>query len=462
MLGVRSVLALASVAVAAAGGCGRIEYDPHVTDAARGLDAAELDAAGLDAAGLDAGTPSDAGSFDAGSFDAGSFDAGPAPPPTCGRASALQDGFEGTTFAPWWELSTPAPFLDGGVVEMLPPTAPETGAAELAALPAIDLRENAITVEVREMVSTSSTAEAYLRAYYDDDNYLEMLQVGGMLRSVVRHRGLDTTRFTPWTPSLHRFWRIRESGGRVFLETSRTDAGPWTMELGSSAGFTAYVRPQLGARTPTPETGPGGAAFDRLTDLVPRDPWCPADSFRDDFASPTLEAGWEQGTWFGVPAGGPCIAHEAAEGGRLRLDFDDGTPICALTRRPAYDLRDRSVTVEIAPSPTLSELALTWLLVSDLAGDVAVAIGTFDGMLTRIDPSGGMTTLEPYGGETFWRLRSVGTTVHFEVSADGSSYRDVASASVGGSTLELSATRITFLVGSKGGRGTAYLRTFNP
>ncbi len=129
-----------------------------------------------------------------------------------------------------------------------------------------DLRNDAVQVEVVQMISTSMVdVRAYLRAWLDGDNYFDILQEDGTLSARTKVAGVWTTlASTPFSLTTHHFWRIREALGTVYWETS-PDGIDWTLQAEAADPFDlSGVQFGLGGQALTaPTADPGHIRFDR-------------------------------------------------------------------------------------------------------------------------------------------------------------------------------------------------------
>jgi hypothetical protein len=192
---------------------------------------------------------------------------GGAPPLPCspGNTDTLVDDFEdGMLGAPW------GPWSDGDV-------SVEENGGELRfglginsyhyggvfSLERYNLQECAITVELTRAPNPgANTAEGYLVAR-SNDNRLMINVYGSRLYVDVRVNGtISESEDIVFDHTIHRWWRIRETGGNVFLETS-ADGLVWNVNLTrQSPGFVTNIEIGMLAGTWQPQGSPGRVEFD--------------------------------------------------------------------------------------------------------------------------------------------------------------------------------------------------------
>lgn len=183
------------------------------------------------------------------------------------KLDLLQDGFVGATIdtAIWT-----ANYVGGamtltqnnvGIVTL-------TAAANYSAFynsTAYDLTDSYAFIETTTVPNQSTNAEAFLKLEEDFDNYFIIALENGTLyfREVVA--GTPTTLSSvSWNATTHKWWRIRESSGTVYYDTSE-DGIVWTNR--TSVVYTVdatAVKPSIGAGTYQTETSPGTFQFDKF------------------------------------------------------------------------------------------------------------------------------------------------------------------------------------------------------
>jgi hypothetical protein len=209
-------------------------------------------------AGRDAG---DGGARDSGTQDAGF-------PPT----SSLTDAFDGGPLGPLW-IQSLAPgtsfVLDGGYLALVP-AANATGINEVYVYSAglFDFTGSSVSVKVAQMVTTTSTAYAWMGVSAPTsvaNDRIEVYQSDGIL--TFRYwldGGVYDNAPVAYDPMKHLYWRMRETSGVSFWETS-ADGATFTVQFQLPTPIAANeVRIDLGAGTYEPIALPGEVGFGNL------------------------------------------------------------------------------------------------------------------------------------------------------------------------------------------------------
>jgi hypothetical protein len=202
-------------------------------------------------------------------------DAAPAPPCQAGEVS----GSYGSDLAslPAWSTVYSQPDgsigIDRGALQIVP-SATEPAPAYLGMWsPPTDLRGRRIVVEVSAMVDTSKRVEAGLWISVSEtvDTYAGVVQAqGSMGFDYVEDGARVDSAYVPYDPVMHRWWQIREVGGRAYFEGS-ADGMAWTTlgDIPTPPHF-ASGRIEVGAGTYAVVSAPLGAArFELLGDCTP-------------------------------------------------------------------------------------------------------------------------------------------------------------------------------------------------
>jgi hypothetical protein len=151
--------------------------------------------------------------------------------------SYLRDDFEDNAIGAAWTKSTTGTATGAETGGQAVFTLPSSGGvgpheAKYASNARYDLTGDSAIVSVGTMVATGVAATAYFRLQLDDSNYVQWVQLSGTLKAqkcvagVVTDLGAGLT----WSSSTHKYWRIRESGGTIFFDTSTSASagGTWT------------------------------------------------------------------------------------------------------------------------------------------------------------------------------------------------------------------------------------------
>jgi hypothetical protein len=129
-----------------------------------------------------------------------------------------------------------------------------------------DLRDCSAFIEIQ--APPTAGAQAFMYVGLDNDNRVGFYVANGTLRFAIRVGGANDTQSSSFDATDHRFWRIRESAGSVFWETS-PDALAWTLQREAATPAVGLDDGlfNIGAGTLS-DTTAGGAAFDNFN-VVP-------------------------------------------------------------------------------------------------------------------------------------------------------------------------------------------------
>ncbi|HTM18918.1 MAG TPA: hypothetical protein VL172_00355, partial [Kofleriaceae bacterium] len=193
---------------------------------------------------------------------------GPAGGAWC-AASSLSDDFEDGAIGWTWSLSfdnSGCALVETGGVAQVELSSGSTSHCAYYTLAAFDLRDDAISVQVTQMLSTSmSEVRAYFRVWLDSDDFLDIMQEDGTLYFDSESGGTYTAHASvAWSLADHGFWRIREQAGTVYWDTS-PDGTAWNQQAEAPDPFDlSAVQIGLGGQALTaPATDPGHVSFDR-------------------------------------------------------------------------------------------------------------------------------------------------------------------------------------------------------
>jgi hypothetical protein len=199
----------------------------------------------------------------------GAGGAGGVPLDSC---ASLQDSFEGASLDPQWNQSRygGASMLvsDGQLVVRFPAQAVTYAGAFIGSASRYDLTDSHVSIKVAQLPDPAPGAVGFLRASVDDDNYIEFFMENNELIAGKHMDGeaIGLT-FLPYDPAEHVFWRLRETSGRVYWETSR-DARRWEIAVVESDPMPlSSVTIELGAGSGADTPSPKNALFDDLNAL---------------------------------------------------------------------------------------------------------------------------------------------------------------------------------------------------
>ncbi|QQR90061.1 MAG: hypothetical protein IPJ88_18250 [Myxococcales bacterium] len=196
-------------------------------------------------------------------------------PPGCAREFVVDviDDFEDNAADPFWsvyEATTDMIAETDGMLEIqLQASAASLTYAGYISSTGYPLSNSSAYVEVIRMGGTTTSAQTYFNLTSAGNIGVSLVQAGSQLRFRKINGSLqEVVSSTSYSGSTHRFWRIRESAGTVYTETS-PDAALWT-ELGSVDTSEAFlngitdIRIEMGAGTYQSVIDPGIAQFDNL------------------------------------------------------------------------------------------------------------------------------------------------------------------------------------------------------
>lgn len=148
----------------------------------------------------------------------------------------LRDDFQDNTQAAIWTnayvpTGSATRAETGGQLVLTPPTSTAgTHNAGYQSSAAYDLTGDQLSLNVATMVSTSAAVTASLYLFYQADptQWLRIAQLSGTLYFQKTVGGVTTSLATvTWNASTHKYWRIRESAGTIFFDTS-SNSTSWT------------------------------------------------------------------------------------------------------------------------------------------------------------------------------------------------------------------------------------------
>jgi hypothetical protein len=350
-----------------------------------------------------------------------------APALRCNSVTLLADDFEDGERADAWAGS----FMDSGTIlseasgQLTVGLASGMSGQHAAAYGSrdwYDLRDGRVSVEAVSVPNPTTSAFMSLTASFGTDDELEIGVVGDVLRCRTIAAGVETIlRTRSYNPNPHRFWAIRESGGTVTFETSGS-GDSWDVQAEAPAPFdVAFVRLELQAGTSEATASPGQAVFDSFNGGEATGALCPASSLIDDFEDGLRAHAWERGY---VSPG--CTLTES-DGQVAITPSATTTGACGYESSARYDLRDDSVTLDVAE--VTAGAAQTFLGVEDLSGAEALVVVESGMLIARAGTSTNVAAV-PYdaAAHRVWRIRTEGTTLHWEASANGELFTEIAAA----------------------------------
>jgi glucose/arabinose dehydrogenase len=189
-------------------------------------------------------------------------------PPTTPGVNTIKDTFTGTTLdaAKWTKFGTASRTVQNGDLTISPATS-GTGWHGITSKATYELKNNAVFVEVPKTTNGNVPAETQLVLEKDANNRVLVIRsiYGMVFRSVVNGAFTDTG--VAYNATNMRWWRIRETTGKVYFETS-ADATTWTVRRTINDPFDlSKVKVLLDAGTYQSTSNPGTAKFDNLNTL---------------------------------------------------------------------------------------------------------------------------------------------------------------------------------------------------
>lgn len=352
--------------------------------------------------------------------------AGVGPPPElplgCGGVGLLADDFSAEGLDTAWTKVGSAPSEirtgDDGLSLVVAPQ--EVALAGVQSNYYFDLRGDGVFVEVGRVVDASTPAQQALRLARSPDERIEMrLQSGDLFAVVVSAGSLRTFSPRPFDPAAHRYWQLRESGGRVLFQVS-ANARSWdTLADVEAPKFVARARLSLVVGTNRPEAGVTRGSFRRLNGAQPKGGWCSASLLRDDFGDRSAAPHWLRNF-----AAQSCRLEEDSGGLYVVLGKEQGH--CAYVSAAPVDLRDSALSIEVEPHILPYMPAIAIFRATDGRGSSLDFDVTFDRLSMRIaseEVSITAATIEyDPAWHRYWRLRERTAVIYFDTSPEGKTW----------------------------------------
>ncbi len=345
----------------------------------------------------------------------------------CGTVGRLQDDFEDDEMLPRWLA-----FSTGGFVGEPVPVAGKLRVSFLGGVPAdaaevsqaeshfaYDLRGESVTVRVDRVDSIWSSNLMIRRPRSDG------AAIG------IGTRGADLTAWTvtppdpavafasdAYDPARHRYWRIRESGGAVELETAGDDRRFERFARLDDAAFPLdNVLVTLSVASDAASDSDGFVEFDDFNRDAVATPACPMGDLSDSFTTPAPAALWRDRS-------SGCDFHTGD--GSLIADAE-GTLDCQLVSAKAYSMEGGgAIAVEVARFPGAgAELVLDVVdgrrhSVSFRQKDSVLRMELYDGESIVQDQE----LANAIDGQ-WWRVRESDGDLVMEISQDGTDFAPV-------------------------------------
>jgi hypothetical protein len=290
-----------------------------------------------------------------------------------------------------------------------------------------------------------------VRNIVDTTDYLEILCYGSSgTRTIYFREAIDgATNDTTLTydPVAHRYWRIRESGGTVFWDTS-ADGATWTNQRNKTPGaidLTA-VQLQLAGQTFGTLTAGGTAVFDNVNNTLPK-----VETLIDTFATKdTTKWGW----------GGTA----AVTSGQVVLTPTLGWTDYIFTNQ-FFSLLGSGVIAKLTPPNVGNGGTATDFSVSTSIANTWVGFSWYSNILAFAykdnNVSDNTTATYDSTNHKWLRIREYNGTIYWDTSADGSWWTNRRTRVAG---FPLNNVYVAFLTGYSGTEpspGTAIWDTVN-
>lgn len=291
-----------------------------------------------------------------------------------------------------------------------------------------DVRERALTFEIEDASGAGSIflLDAFERAagFSIEDGLLTAWDEDATLARV------------PWSTVADRWWRLRESAGALYWETS-ADGERWKLLAQHTHAFdAAWVKVALDSWYRTPG---GQFRIARIGPAEERDPrWCSARDWRDQFGDGHLapEAQWYEDS---------CQISESD--GALTMQLGN-TAYCSHWSSRPIDAREGTFTFELTPAAAPATTSIE-LVTVDQRSSISVAVGdTLQLSLVVFDQQVFFSDAPRSASQRFWRLALSGSTLRFETSADAEQWNLISTAQLG--ALDASAVQLVRLATGNG------------
>lgn len=191
-------------------------------------------------------------------------------PPDGGTAD-VQDSFDDGSIdsARWSASQTNGTVTEsGGTLNMTPAASNGSVSLSLNSIETKSLLDSMIFAEVPQVVGSGGSVGQRLEAKKDGSNKISWILEGTTLAASYKNAGTTTTvASVTYSSTAHRWWRIRESGGTIYWDTS-SDGSSWTQQasLATSSIFapTSVMVSFYVETWGSGSSSPGTAKFDNL------------------------------------------------------------------------------------------------------------------------------------------------------------------------------------------------------
>jgi hypothetical protein len=356
--------------------------------------------------------------------------------------STLADAFNGTSIGTAWSVVTQNAGTASESAGSLNLAAnPNSGTTQVIVNSAssYSLVGSAAQVRVDQVVSSAGSINNRFVLLADTQNFLGWLYESGNLWGFYLVGGVRTNVVTiPYSATRHLWWRLRESAGTVYWETS-PDGSTW-LKQGSASSASLFTLTSVAVQFYLETFGaglpaPGQASYSNLNVL-------PVSALTDAFSGTALDTT----KWMIVDNLDGTISES---GGSLNLapNANDGTTQLSVQSTATYSLIGSSAAVKV---PSVVNMGCNvnnrLMVIKDNANGVEWWAEC--GNLRAKKIIGGVETtivIFPYNAtqHRYWRIRESAGTTYFETSADSSSWT-VQGSIADSSLFDLSAVRVKF------------------
>jgi len=382
-------------------------HDARASDAVL-PDRPPLDATRTDARAADQ-RPNDATGTDHLSIDAGTA-AG------CGSVQVLQDNFGDGTSAPlWWgggDYGSSIVESTGSVVLTFT-VGPAEAYASYDSREPFRLREAAMRIAVvRGIDANDPSGSAWFRFSQDEGNRVGWRISNNQLTKQLWIGNSDQSQSVgQFNDIADRWWQLRETGGRVYFETS-PDGQNWAGR-GSidTPDFADVGTIQIGAGHYDPLQAVEVVEYAHFNSGIAPVPLCPASSLQDALTGANLSAEWEDVSDPG------CMLLPSSNG--LLIRTPRAQVDCRIQSARHFKLDESGLLVHIASAP--AQHGITAGLVLSASGGLWWEYGLHDDTVVAYGEINGSQVFSdnlPRGNLRWLRISKVGGSLVFEAKDD--------------------------------------------
>ena len=212
-----------------------------------------------------AGSPAGSGGATGGTMSVGGNGGGGMTPTV--SACLPADGFEGEDFHPMWSAYGDSTAMGEATFTLAADSVDYHG---INSTQTHDVRGCAVWLRTVTLPNAGATADAFLQYVLDQDNYVGVVLVLGLIEFRVETDASEVVVFSDtFDPVEHRWWRLREDGGNVFFDTA-PDGRTWTEHAGTPAPeYVDETTVGLGGCSWLEHDSPGLVEYDDFNTEVP-------------------------------------------------------------------------------------------------------------------------------------------------------------------------------------------------